>query len=333
MPFLENLLDIRDIRYHNYYRDIPSGVYKSTDNFTQFPGLPGIYPGERFVQENMAAIARASNEYWYYSIYLSMIYVVTIFSLQYLLSNRQQGFDLKRELILWNWALCFFSLMGTIRCLPEFIHVIRKHGFVYSYTQSTYAQDIRLNAWYWFFSLSKAPELIDTLFIVLRKRRLIKLHWIHHILTLVYSWFVFGDVPSTARWMVNMNLFVHTLMYGYYAWTAMGHKLPRQVNITLTTLQIVQMMFGFYIHIDCLRRKLSGLPCDLGLSVAVSGFLLYLLFFVLFMNFFIRTYIIPSTKKMVNRFTTNKIKEGDLNNNPNGAISNGHLKTESKKLQ
>ena len=53
-----------------------------------------------------------------------------------------------------------------------------------------------------------------------------------------------------------MNLFVHTLMYSYYALTAMGYRLPRQVNVTLTTLQIVQMLFGFYIHIDCLRLKL-----------------------------------------------------------------------------
>lgn len=49
-------------------------------------------------------------------------------------------------------------------------------------------QDIRVNAWYLFFTLSKAFELVDTLFIVFRKRKLINLHWIHHTLTLIYSW-------------------------------------------------------------------------------------------------------------------------------------------------
>ncbi|OTF75820.1 hypothetical protein BLA29_005725 [Euroglyphus maynei] len=179
--------------------------------------------------------------------------------------------------------------------------------------------DIRINAWYWFFTLSKAPELIDTMFIVLRKRRLIQLHWIHHTLTLIYSWFVFGDVPSTARWMVNMNLMVHTLMYSYYALTAMGYRLPRQVNVTLTTLQIIQMLFGFYIHIDCLRLKLMAKPCDVSMAVAVTGFSLYALFFLLFMNFFIRTYIIPSSKKAVKAAMANgNAIFKDLNNNQNG---------------
>lgn len=63
--------------------------------------------------------------------------------------------------------------------------------------------------WYLFFTLSKAVELIDTLFVVLRKSKLITLHWVHHVLTLTFSWFAFVDVPGTARWMVNMNFFVH----------------------------------------------------------------------------------------------------------------------------
>jgi elongation of very long chain fatty acids protein 6 len=45
-------------------------------------------------------------------------------------------------------------------------------------------------------------ELGDTAFIVLRKQKLINLHWIHHVLTLCYCFFVFADQPGTARWMV-----------------------------------------------------------------------------------------------------------------------------------
>lgn len=145
------------------------------------------------------------------------------------------------------------------------------------------------------------------------------MHWIHHILTLVYSWFVFGDMPSTARWMVNMNLFIHTFMYTYFATTAMGYRFPRPVNVTLTTLQIVQMLFGFYIHIDCLRLKLTEQPCDVSMAVAITGFSLYFLFFMLFLNFFIKTYIIPGSSKVVKDAmkSGNKILN-DLNNNQNG---------------
>lgn len=177
-------------------------------------------------------------------------------------------------------------------------------------------QDTRLNAWYLFFTLSKAPELVDTLFIVLRQRRLINLHWIHHTLTLVYSWFAFPDVPSTARWMVNMNVFIHTLMYSYYALAAMKVRIPRQVNVVLTTMQIAQMFVGLYINADCLRRKLSGIPTDLSLSVALSGFSLYFLFFLLFVNFFVKTYLVPASSTVVKVAVMNgKTILSDLNNN------------------
>jgi hypothetical protein len=39
------------------------------------------------------------------------------------------------------------------------------------------------------FCISKVPELIDTLFIVLRKQKLIFLHWFHHATVLIYSWY------------------------------------------------------------------------------------------------------------------------------------------------
>lgn len=126
-------------------------------------------------------------------------------------------------------------------------------------------------------------------------------------------------MPSTARWMVNMNLVIHTFMYGYYALAALRVRIPRQVNITLTTAQILQMFFGLYINYDCLKRKLLGQPCDISLSVAVSGFSLYFLFFLLFVNFFIRTYIVPNSGKVVKAAVQGgKSILGDFNNNANG---------------
>jgi hypothetical protein len=38
------------------------------------------------------------------------------------------------------------------------------------------------------FAFSKIPELIDTVFIVLRKQSLILLHWYHHITVLLFCW-------------------------------------------------------------------------------------------------------------------------------------------------
>lgn len=38
------------------------------------------------------------------------------------------------------------------------------------------------------FALSKPIELLDTLFLILRKRPVIFLHWYHHVTVLLYTW-------------------------------------------------------------------------------------------------------------------------------------------------
>jgi hypothetical protein len=42
--------------------------------------------------------------------------------------------------------------------------------------------------WLFFFNVSKLFEFVDTVFIVLRKRPLMFLHYYHHIVTLGFCW-------------------------------------------------------------------------------------------------------------------------------------------------
>ena len=67
----------------------------------------------------------------------------------------------------------------------------------------------------------QVPELGDTIFIVLRKQKLIFLHWYHHITVLIYCWYSFSQYTAPARWFVVMNFIVHSIMYTYYAFRAL----------------------------------------------------------------------------------------------------------------
>ena len=116
--------------------------------------------------------------------------------------KKRPAFDLRRPLSIWSGSLAIFSIIGTIRCLPEFLHILYNEGFIQSFCSNSYKDDSRLVFWYLVFIWSKVAELGDTAFIVLRKQKLINLHWIHHVLTLCYCFFVFPDQPGTARWMV-----------------------------------------------------------------------------------------------------------------------------------
>ena len=213
----------------------------------------------------------------------------------------------------WNVVKYFYIFTGVVRCLPEFVHILLSKGFTASFCQSDYYRDARLSLWYMLFVWSKAIELVDTLFIIVRGGKLITLHWIHHCLTLCYSWYVFADVPATARWMVNMNFLVHSLMYTYYALKAVRVPIPGLISISITSLQILQMVFGLYINYTVIGFKKSGIACDCSLSVATTGLALYTLFLILFVNYFIRAYLV---KPMLNP---------NIDINRNGQKQNGNV--------
>lgn len=66
------------------------------------------------------------------------------------------------------------------------------------------------------YTFSKVALLIDTVFIVLRKRRLLLLHWYHHASVLVLCWYNYMTYIPLLRFVGTMNYFVHIFMYTYY---------------------------------------------------------------------------------------------------------------------
>ena len=87
------------------------------------------------------------------------------------------------------------------------------------------------------------------MFIVLRKQKLIFLHWYHHVTVLWFSWYSYVGFTSTCRWFMVMNYAVHALMYTYYGVRASRIKVPNVMAMVITTLQTLQMVVGCTINI------------------------------------------------------------------------------------
>lgn len=267
-------------------------------DWSKFPGIPHAFQFEANFSRDYHR--RWMYDNWHIAIYVSVIYVSVIFLGRHLMSKRD-AFSLRTPMALWNWGLAIFSFIGTLRCLPEFIHILMSEGLQQSYCSSSYYRDVRITIWYWLFVWSKVIELGDTIFIILRKQKLIFLHWIHHVLTLSYAFFVIGDAPGTARWMVSMNFAIHTAMYTYYACKALQVRISRPIAMVITIAQIVQMVFGLYINYKAYVIRLSGQSCDTSLSASLCGLLIYFLFFLLFIKFFVFAYCSKLTLKGVRR--------------------------------
>lgn len=234
---------------------------------------------------------------WNLSITYSIVYVFAIFTTQYMMKNRTR-FELKWPLAFWSGFLAVFSVAGAIRTLPELIKVLQTEGWYSSMCNPSYFRSDPTSFWAFMFVVSKVYELGDTLFIVLTKKPLIFLHWYHHISVMVYVWYSYTDHTAPGRWFMVMNYIVHSFMYTYYMLRAMKIQVPRGVNISITTLQIIQMVMGMVVNYSVFMAKKNGLPCnqtDLNLTLCS---LMYLSYFYLFSLFFYNAYMKPKSEKL-----------------------------------
>ncbi|XP_067132836.1 very long chain fatty acid elongase 6-like isoform X2 [Centruroides vittatus] len=235
---------------------------------------------------------------WHHSIYWSIFYVIVIFSVQRFMRNRP-ALDLKTPLIIWNLGLALFSLGGTVRMLPGFLHIIQEFGFTFSVCDNQYGRRIQPSVfWGWLFVTSKVLEFGDTLFIVLRKRKLLFLHWYHHIMTLMMCWYTTGHLVAVTHWFGVMNYFVHSLMYSYYALSALNIKMPRIIAMFITSLQLSQMVIGSFVCYWAIHTKWQGKPCEFPDNAVIVALTVYITYVLLFARLFYNSYISKSNKKL-----------------------------------
>ena len=128
-------------------------------------------------------------------------------------------------------------------------------------------------------------ELFDTAFIVLRKQKLIFLHWYHHITVMWMSFFSYIDVSSSCRLFMVMNFSVHSMMYTYYTLRAMRIQVPKMFAMMTTSLQIIQMVFGLLITLTVIQYKQNGLGCSVSDEQNKISFFIYTSYFILFARY------------------------------------------------
>jgi len=186
--------------------------------YTHSFGYESLFDDKEYVD----SLAKWMKENWQLSIFCSLLYILVVFSGKAYMQNRPK-YELRPFLIVWNLLLAVFSICGTIRVWPEFVYTLSVRGIKFSVCDSSYAYGIT-GFWSFMFCFSKLPELVDTLFVVLRKQELIFLHWYHHATVLIYCWFSYKDFTPPGRWFMSMNYLVHSLMYSYYACKAMQIK-------------------------------------------------------------------------------------------------------------
>ena len=76
------------------------------------------------------------------------------------------------------------------------------------------------------------------------------LHVFHHLVTMLYclhATIYSVSADATGIFFCGVNLFVHTLMYGYYALVALGLASLKGYGFILSILQTMQMVLGIVV--------------------------------------------------------------------------------------
>uniref|UniRef100_H3A738 Elongation of very long chain fatty acids protein 6 n=1 Tax=Latimeria chalumnae TaxID=7897 RepID=H3A738_LATCH len=228
------------------------------------------------------------------SFLFSALYAAFIFGGRHLMKQREK-FELRKPLVLWSLGLALFSIFGAVRTGAYMLYVLMTKGLKQSVCDQSFYNGPVSKFWAYAFVLSKAPELGDTIFIILRKQKLIFLHWYHHITVLLYSWYSYKDMVAGGGWFMTMNYGVHAVMYSYYALRAAGFRVSRKFAMFITLTQITQMVMGCVVNYLVFAWMQQG-QCPSHVQNIIWSSLMYLSYFVLFCRFFFEAYISKSKK-------------------------------------
>lgn len=225
------------------------------------------------------------------------LYWMMIYFGQKIMKNRQP-FSLNVALQVWNLLLCVLSVGMFSGMFFPVLYFWKVNGF-YELICMPNGELYYGFPFFciWLFALSKYLELIDTLFIILRKRHLNFLHWYHHTTVLAYTWFSLVVMTPPGALFGVVNTFVHSIMYFYFYLTSIG-KRPSWGRL-VTLIQLTQMLVGITISSVWTYYFVTGTLCpmDHPYQYMIFTFLLYASYFALFLHFYLNRYSTAPTKR------------------------------------
>lgn len=217
------------------------------------------------------------------AMYILAGYVPFVFTLQFAM-RFMKPFELTLPLKIWNCSLSVLSLYGFSILFQRLFYV----DFIHSVTSLDYSCGTTGYVVF-LFNLSKFPEMVDTLFIVLRKKELAFLHVFHHLSVATYCYSTLFYPPPLGYWYALMNTFVHGAMYGYFAFDKEIKKYTNFNPMYLTILQILQMAWGVSLNVLYLIQPTTQFDFTTKFN-AIYGLGMYGSYLYLFCAFFSKKY-------------------------------------------
>ncbi|KAF2766674.1 GNS1/SUR4 membrane protein [Teratosphaeria nubilosa] len=229
-------------------------------------------------------------------------YYIIIFGGRELMKDRP-AFKLNGLFKIHNFYLTAISGGLLALYLEQLIPTLWRNGIFYAICDYNGGWTPQLVILYYLNYLTKYLELIDTVFLFLKKKPLTFLHTYHHGATALLCYTQLLGHTAVSWVPIVLNLTVHVVMYWYYFQSARGIKIWWKKYITM--LQIIQFVidlgfiyFASYTYFSA--RYFDWLPtagiCAGEEFAAFAGMGIITSYLFLFIGFYISTYKKPVKK-------------------------------------
>jgi hypothetical protein len=153
-----------------------------------------------------------------------------------------------------------------------------------------------LGFWVAHFYVSKYYEFVDTWIVLLKGREPMLLQTYHHAGIVLLLWGIVS-AKTTAAGLVTtvLNSFIHSLMYTYYALSALGVSMP--LKRYLTQAQLLQFFVGITITIPTYACVNEAQAASLGALHAYTVVLIYLFYLFYLDSYSKMNAVSPTSKK------------------------------------
>ncbi|RNA39223.1 elongation of very long chain fatty acids 2-like [Brachionus plicatilis] len=252
-----------------------------------------------------------------------VLYLVAAYLLMVFLGKRVMSYF--PEIKVPSWVLFIYNfglVLLSAYMFEEIVVGVYQSGYNYACGEiNNKPAETKVTKALWWYFFSKAIELLDTFWMIVRKRfnQVTFLHVFHHSTMLIIWWVVISWIPAgQAYFGAALNCVVHVFMYTYYAFSvipSLKDKLWWKKYIT--TFQLAQFVITFSHTLNGMYLTMSG-KCSFPMwgQILLSSYMVIML--ALFTNFYVHEYI----KKTNDAKRRRNLK--DLNNNV--------VKTDKKKF-
>ncbi|KAL1850277.1 Fatty acyl-CoA elongase/Polyunsaturated fatty acid specific elongation enzyme [Paecilomyces lecythidis] len=196
-----------------------------------------------------------------------------------------------------NFILTAVSAILLALYIEQLLPTIWRHGIFFAICNHEGGWTRELVVLYYLTYLTKYLELLDTVFLFLKKKPLTFLHTYHHGATALLCYTQLIGLTAVSWVPITLNLAVHVLMYWYYFQSARGVRIWWKRYITI--FQIVQFVIdlGFVYFASYTYFASTYFPwapnagkCAGEEFAAFAGMAILSSYLLLFISFYFATY-------------------------------------------